>query len=218
MVFVIHWHESAMNLHVFPIPIPPPTSLSTRFLWVFPVHQVRALVSWIQPGLVICFTLDNIHVSRYFNRSPFCMFSIPEMVCAPQLAMTTQVTHRWEPWAAGVHLSWSFLECPTGVPFACLVRFCVMVTLWWEQTRTSILNKWSRASPAKLPWGILCWMQSRATELLSGREWACEWWCRECTPCPAEASRQTAQTHPEHGEWWTWVPGPHLSAQRGVSS
>ena len=28
-----------------------------------PVHQVRALVSCILPGLVICFTLDNIHVS-----------------------------------------------------------------------------------------------------------------------------------------------------------
>ena len=30
--FVIHWNESAMGLHVFPIPIPPPTSLSTRSL------------------------------------------------------------------------------------------------------------------------------------------------------------------------------------------
>ena len=26
--FVIHWNETAMGLHVFPIPIPPPTSLS----------------------------------------------------------------------------------------------------------------------------------------------------------------------------------------------
>ena len=30
--FVIHWNESAMDLHVFPIPIPPPTSLSTQSL------------------------------------------------------------------------------------------------------------------------------------------------------------------------------------------
>ena len=30
--FVIHWNESAMGLHVFPIQIPPPTPLSTRSL------------------------------------------------------------------------------------------------------------------------------------------------------------------------------------------
>ena len=69
MVFVIHWYESAMDIHVFPIPIPPPPSLSTWSLWVFPVHQVWALVSCIRPGLVICFTLDNILVSMLFSQN-----------------------------------------------------------------------------------------------------------------------------------------------------
>ena len=69
VVFVIHWHESAMDLHVFPIPIPPPTSFSTRSLWVFPVHQAPALVSCTQPELVICFTIDNICISMLLSRN-----------------------------------------------------------------------------------------------------------------------------------------------------
>ena len=52
---------------------PPPTSLSTRSLWVFPVHQARALVSCIQPGLVICFTIDNIHA--VLSKHPTLAFS-----------------------------------------------------------------------------------------------------------------------------------------------
>ena len=50
-----------------PHPIPPPTSLSTRFLLVFPVPQAQALVSCIPPGLVVCFTIDNIHVLMLFS-------------------------------------------------------------------------------------------------------------------------------------------------------
>ena len=66
-IFLISWRlitlqycsgfESALDIHVFPILIPPPTSLSARSLWVFPVYQVGALVSCIQPGLVICISL-----------------------------------------------------------------------------------------------------------------------------------------------------------------
>ena len=37
--FVIHWNETSLSFHVFPIPIPPPTSLSTRSLQVLPEHQ-----------------------------------------------------------------------------------------------------------------------------------------------------------------------------------
>ena len=50
-----------------PHPDTPPTSLSTWSLWIFPVHLARVLVSCIPPGLVICFTLDSIHVSMLFS-------------------------------------------------------------------------------------------------------------------------------------------------------
>ena len=43
IVFSIHWHESAMDLHVFPILNPPPSFLPIPSLWVFPVPQPWAL-------------------------------------------------------------------------------------------------------------------------------------------------------------------------------
>ena len=46
-----------------PHPKTPPTSLPTPSLWVILVHQPWALVSCIKPGLEICFTINNIHVS-----------------------------------------------------------------------------------------------------------------------------------------------------------
>ena len=56
-----------------PHPNTPPTSLSTQSLWVFPVHQAGALVSCIQPGLVICFTIDNMHA--VLSKHPTLTFS-----------------------------------------------------------------------------------------------------------------------------------------------
>ena len=57
-----------------PHPDPPPASLSIPSLWVFPVHLPWALVSCIQPGLVICFTLDSILVSMLFSQNiPPCL-------------------------------------------------------------------------------------------------------------------------------------------------
>ena len=52
---------------------PHPNLPSHRFLWVFPVHQDWALVSCISPGLVSCFTIDNIHAVR--SKHPTIAFS-----------------------------------------------------------------------------------------------------------------------------------------------
>ena len=67
--FAIHWHESAMGVHVFPIlnPLPPPSPSqpSGSSQCTSPEHPV----SCIKPGLAICFTYDIIHVSMPFSQT-----------------------------------------------------------------------------------------------------------------------------------------------------
>ena len=65
------WHTLTWISHGFtcvPHPDPPPTSLLIPTLWVILVPQPWTLVSCIQPGLAICFTSDNIHVSMLFSQ------------------------------------------------------------------------------------------------------------------------------------------------------
>ena len=66
--FVIHRHESATGVHVFPILNPPLTSLPIPSLWVIQCTRPEHLVSCIESGLAIHFTYDNIHVSMPFSQ------------------------------------------------------------------------------------------------------------------------------------------------------
>ena len=95
----------SLELHIFSSPIPPPTSLSTRVLWVFPVHQARALVSCIPPGLVICFTIDNIHA--VLSKHPTLAFS--------------HRTDFWTLWDSFLFLlfNWTIIDIQYSISFRC---------------------------------------------------------------------------------------------------
>ena len=70
-------------------PHPPPSP--TRFLWVFPVHQAWVLVSCIQPGLVIWFTIDNIHA--VLSKHPTLAFSHRIQKCVLYICVSFPVLH-----------------------------------------------------------------------------------------------------------------------------
>ena len=73
--FAIHWHESAMGVHEFPILNPPSTSHPISSLWIIPVHQPQVSCILTEHRLAICFLPDSIHVSMPFSQiippSPF---------------------------------------------------------------------------------------------------------------------------------------------------
>ena len=76
-----------MGLHVFPIPSPPPTSLSTRSPQVFPVHQVQALFHKLFEQLL--FYRKTANIQRFFyiplTQSPLLLISYINMVHLLQL-------------------------------------------------------------------------------------------------------------------------------------
>ena len=150
--FVIHWNETAMGLHVFPIPIPPPTSLSTQSLWVFPVHQVRA-----PPGKPLCFIMNSSHSQFYslfyylsdtYGDCPrlggFCHSAawtakkVPWSMCVRRecapLPLTAAWAHQWVTWPPRLLLPprpWASMREAAAVGgFDELHGLCVSSVLW----------------------------------------------------------------------------------------
>ena len=64
--FAIHWHESALGVHVSHILNPPLTSLPTLPSWLSQSTGFECPASCIKLGLVIYFTYGYIHVSMVF--------------------------------------------------------------------------------------------------------------------------------------------------------
>ena len=65
--FAIHWHESAMGVHVFPILNPLPLPSASHPSGSSQCTSSEHPVSCIKPGLVIHFTYDNLYVSVPFS-------------------------------------------------------------------------------------------------------------------------------------------------------
>ena len=77
--FAIHQHASATGVHVFPIlnPTPPTTSIPIPSLWSSQCTSSKLPVSCIEPGLVILFLYDIIHVSMPFSQI-ILLFPLPQ--------------------------------------------------------------------------------------------------------------------------------------------
>ena len=93
--FAIHWLESAMCVHVFPILNPSPTSLPIPSLWVFPVHQPRApcLMHWTWTG-------NSFHIwyftsfNAIFPYHPTLALSQSPKDCSIRLCLFSYLTYR----------------------------------------------------------------------------------------------------------------------------
>ena len=66
--FATHQHESATGIHVLPILIPPPSTSPYHPSGSSQCTSPKHPVSCIEPGLVIHFIYDIIHVSMPFSK------------------------------------------------------------------------------------------------------------------------------------------------------
>ena len=112
MVFAIHWHESAMDLHMLPILIPPPTSGAIR------KSLKRLLVGegWLWKRsweILIYITWGNFlhHVSRASSHGDFSWELSSIIACPGQWVLSTIFVKTVEG-VVSVVPSWDFLWSP----------------------------------------------------------------------------------------------------------
>ena len=140
---MIHSHESAMGLHVFPILNPRPTSLPIPSIRVIQCTSPEHPVSCIKPGLAIYFTYDNIPVSMLFSQIIPLLPSLTESkslfftsVSLLLLTYRVQQSHCWAYTLRKPELK------ETHVP-QCSSQHC-LIARTWKQPRCPSADEWIR--------------------------------------------------------------------------
>ena len=126
VVFAIHWHESAMAVHEFPILNLPPTYLPILSLWVVPVHQ-----PWAPCLMHRTWTGTSHHFQAFIPPSPSPTESNSLFFTSVSLLLSYIKGHRYHlskfhvyalRYCIGVFLSELTLLCIIGSSFIHLIR------------------------------------------------------------------------------------------------
>ena len=114
--FAIHWLESAMGVHVFPILNLPPNSLPIPSLWVFPVHQPQASCIMYQT-----WTGDLFHIWQFTCFSAIFPYH-------PTLALAHRVQKTIQYICFSLAVSHTGLLLPSFYIYALVYCICVLLS------------------------------------------------------------------------------------------